>query len=719
MPYKRIVALLVALTFVAISGTPAAAQEGEAEVALQRAMHVEQVQGDLERAISLYKELVESFPNARDVAAKAQLHIGLCYEKLGLTEARAAYRSVIDDFPEQRDEVDVAQQRLASLAQELAELRREPTFTKIEIASKPDHGVLSPDGSKLAFVSDGGLWVVPIHGNVDPTIAGEPVRIAGVEGVWDGYGNLAWSGDGRWIAVNGPDSSWQRSPGDSDVVYVVPVGGGEPRVIQMPPRWQLYQGQRLSLSPDGGTLAFSALGEDPEEVRDNEQKYFIYSRPVSEGGSRQLTSTEGLLPSFSPDGERIAFVSRRRGEGHFKSDVWLVPSAGGEPLGVISTDSGRLRAPVWSPRGDLIATHYEPGLNNVSTELWVIPVNSTDPWSSLIKIQLPNTSWKTLAGWTPEDRLGVFLTTPEDPGAVYTVPASGGKAVRVTPEHGSPRQPVWSPAGDRIYLHWGPTGRDGDPQPSPFAIGSIPAGGGEVTGVPIAWERDSIHAAPVLDISPDGREVVFSGGQWPRNRRPLAEELGIWKAELDGSTLTQLTPEPVFDYYPRWSPDGRWIAFLRLEEELDYDGGNIQLIPSSGGEIRQLTSNADSVAVSNIAFSPDGSRIAYFSGNTIKVVPVQGGPSEVIVTAGSRFPFFSALDWSPDGTRIAEAPLDGKIWIDHLSSGERTELDTGLSDDFVYHAVAWSPDGERIAFAAGRPSETEFWLISDFLPEER
>ena len=59
---------------------------------------------------------------------------------------------------------------------------------------------------------------------------------------------------------------------------------------------------------------------------------------------------------------------------------------------------------------------------------------------------------------------------------------------------------------------------------------------------------------------------------------------------------------------------------------------------------------------------------------------------------------------------------DGKIWVDHLSSGERTELATGLSQEFMYYSVAWSPDGERIAFAALKPSETEFWLISDFLP---
>ncbi len=101
-------------------------------------------------------------------------------------------------------------------------------------------------------------------------------------------------------------------------------------------------------------------------------------------------------------------------------------------------------------------------------------------------------------------------------------------------------------------------------------------------------------------------------------------------------------------------------------------------------------------------------------------IPVQPESVGVLVTADTPFEFFSELAWSPDGTRIADvSESDGKIWIDHLSSGERTELATGLSQEFFYYSPAWSPDGERIAFAAARPSETEFWLIGDFLPEER
>jgi tetratricopeptide (TPR) repeat protein len=117
MRYRTVVPLLVGWAVVLLGGVaPAAAQQRRAEVALQQALHVEQVEGDLQRAISLYRRIVAEHTTDRPVAAQAQLHIGLCLEQLGLTEAQQAYQSVIDGFPEQREVVTAARERLVSLA---------------------------------------------------------------------------------------------------------------------------------------------------------------------------------------------------------------------------------------------------------------------------------------------------------------------------------------------------------------------------------------------------------------------------------------------------------------------------------------------------------------------------------------------------------------------------------------------------------------------------
>jgi len=163
--------IVVALAFM-LASTAAGYSRQSAEEFYQTGLYQEEVQGNLQSAIEIYERILEQFADNRAVNARAQLHIGLCYEKLGLTEAQQAYQRVIDSYPERRDEVAVARERLAKLTQALAELNSKPTFRKIEIASNPQNGVLSPDGTRLAFISEGGVWVVPLHGDVDPDIAG-------------------------------------------------------------------------------------------------------------------------------------------------------------------------------------------------------------------------------------------------------------------------------------------------------------------------------------------------------------------------------------------------------------------------------------------------------------------------------------------------------------------------------------------------------------------
>jgi Tol biopolymer transport system component len=681
-----------------IGAQPVMAQSGHD--LFQQALVKERANGQLREAIALYERIVDEFSADRTLTASSLVRMAQCYEKLGLGDAQRIYRRVIDEFPEQREEVALARERLASLSRELAELNRGPTFRKIEIASKPRSGVLSQDGTKLAFVSDGSVWVMPLHGYVDPTIAGEPVRIADLESVWDNFSLLTWSADGQWIAVNAPPRK--------RLAYVIPARGGEPQVVPMPDRGNHAYSYRLSLSPHGETLAFSALGTDQEEGPNDTEKRFIYTVPVAGGQPRQLTEMWGRLPAFSPDGQTIAYVSdRRKWEGgDWESDLWLVPASGGQPERVTSSVSGRMRGPVWSPDGRYIAAHHEPGGNNDSRELWIIPVAAARTASSLTKIQLPMNSGNMLAGWTPDNRLGVFMRARDNNGAAYTVPASGGPAVQVTPESIRPDYLGWSPDGKRIYVQW-------YSDVGERVLGSIPAEGGEVSEVKVPWGRDLMPGVG-LSVSPDGRMVAFMGiqHQGPLRGTPEADAVGIWTVSVDGGALTRLTLGPTYDAYPCWSPDGRWIAFLRLD--VDSGVANIHLIPSAGGETRQVTSDADRVAVMTIAFSPEGDRIAFFSDGAIRSVLVRGGESAVVVETGA-WDRSSGLSWSPDGRQIAYN-LDGKIWVALLGEGRAVELSTGLSVLAQHSYVTWSPDGEKIAFVASRTREPEFWLISDFLP---
>jgi Tol biopolymer transport system component len=130
-----------------------------------------------------------------------------------------------------------------------------------------------------------------------------------------------------------------------------------------------------------------------------------------------------------------------------------------------------------------------------------------------------------------------------------------------------------------------------------------------------------------------------------------------------------------------------------------------------------VTARVDGVGARGVAFTPDGERITFFSGDAIKTIPVEGGQSETLV-AGIRSGGDSKLAYSPDGSKIAHN-AGGKVWITPLATGVPEELHTGLPENARLSGFGWSPDGEKIVFTASMGGEQEFWLISDFLPEER
>jgi Tol biopolymer transport system component len=711
--------VLVLSLFLLPGVAPVLAQE-TAEELYQAGLYQEEVQGNLERAIDLFGRILIRFPDARALGARAQLHIGLCYEKLGQQEAQQAYRRVIADFPEHAAEVALARNRLAEIERAAAELNLEPRFERIEIPAMPKTGVLSPDGNHLAFVADGAVWKVPVQGNVAEGVAGTPERIATIPDAWDNSGVLTWSADGRWIAVNGDGRIPER--GD-DVVHVVPAEGGDPRMVQVPDRGLHPFAYRLSLSPEGGTLAFSALKESQVEGPNETEKRIIFTVAVDGGEPRPLAEMWARMPAFSPDGKSIAYVAARQApsDSVWGGDLWVVPAGGGAPVKIATSDPGRFRGPVWSPDGRYIAVNHEPGKNNRSQELWILRADSPEPGPPVAKIPLPGVSVTMPAGWTRDGRIGVFTEPPLDWGAGYTVSAEGGRAGRVTPNGGWPVFLEWSPDGERIFMAWHPWGAPNTTAlPNESSIVSIPPSGGEVSEIPLGLGRDvSLAGAIGFDFSPDGNSMVFMGSPSPYAGRPGPEDVGIWTASLDGSGLSELTRGPHFDTYSSWSPDGRWIAFLRLSEEDDYDSGHVFLVPASGGEGRQLTSAQDPVVPGRVAFAPDGSTVAFFSEDGIKTVPVAGGEASLVVPIDS-VSAWPQLSWSPDGKKIVYTPgEDRKIWVASVETGQSIELETGLPLDMGYFSVSWSPDGKRIAFNGRRTGrEVDFWLISDFLPGE-
>ena len=84
------------------------------EALLGAAMHEERVTGNLQAAIDGYRKALAAKGVSRQVAAQAQYHIGLCYERLGNQEARKAFEAVVKNYGDQKQIVEQARARLAA-----------------------------------------------------------------------------------------------------------------------------------------------------------------------------------------------------------------------------------------------------------------------------------------------------------------------------------------------------------------------------------------------------------------------------------------------------------------------------------------------------------------------------------------------------------------------------------------------------------------------------
>ena len=704
---KREILIITLTSALIMAGSHTFAQK--AEELLPKAIQLEEVKGELEKAIGMYQTIVDNFPDNRPVAAKAFYHMGVCYEKLGLKEAQKAYGKVVNNYPDQKNLVALAKERLnrlSALTEKELKTPLQPKFTKIEIPTKPGNGVLSPDGKKLAFTSDSSIWVVPLQGNAGANIAGEPVRIAVVPGVSNVNNLMAWSANGSYLAVN----SWFN---EKESVYLVPVNGGDKRMIDLPHRSRIMYSDRLSLSPDGETLAYSA--PDPGVVPTNRRfdVLNIYTISIKGGESRKISSGHGFLPSFSKDGKFITYVnliekketSEKTGRLLFESELWLGNTSGDSPVRLTVADGG-LRGPIWSPDGNYIASlsRTESGGKEIS----VYPV-SQDRKSvdNAIIIPLPGISTGILTGWTPSNEIGVFIQS-ESRSHVFTVPAQGGKAMQVTGE-GNFWHPRWSPDGKQVFLECG--GQD-----PPVQIGFIPAAGGSITKIP--WP--DVTLMPVVpgngrNLSPDGNKLVVNAAEKPYNS---AQFVDLWIIPLKDGHSVRLTNDDSYEMYPCWSPDGKWIAFVEWHKSTEVNGFDaIYKIPAGGGEPVRITSVEDSIGRGSIAFTPDGKKIAYFSGNTVRTIAVNGGKSEVLLT-DIKFNHTSQICWTSDGSRLAYNH-GGKIWIADLATGQKTSFKTGLPDNQYIGDFDWSPDGQKFTFTSSTPAEPEFWLVSNFLPPEK
>jgi dipeptidyl aminopeptidase/acylaminoacyl peptidase len=202
-------------------------------------------------------------------------------------------------------------------------------------------------------------------------------------------------------------------------------------------------------------------------------------------------------------------------------------------------------------------------------------------------------------------------------------------------------------------------------------------------------------------LSPDGRLVVVAVGRIDLDANAYRGDL--WVTPTDGSAPPRRFTTGRRDGRPGFSPDGRWIAFLRAGDE---DKPQLHVMPADGGEPRRLCEHP--LGAEAFAWSPDSTRIAYVARvpepgryGTDKDVPPEKEPPRRISTFQYRL----------DNLGFTNDRRPQVFVVDALTEGaEPVQLTRG---DYEHGDPAWSPDGRAVVFVSARHETRDEDAASD------
>jgi tricorn protease len=437
-----------------------------------------------------------------------------------------------------------------------------------------------------------------------------------------------------------------------------------------------------SITPDGKTVVFAWRGD-------------VWRAPVAGGAAVRLTIHEAqdTKPRVSPDGTRVAFTSRRGGS----YDVYVMPLEGGEPRQV-TFHSATDVATDWSPDGRRLLFLSSRDATPYQVDLYEVDVEGGTP-RRVTRDGGRDGAYSPDGAWVVYTRGYNTIYQDAYKGSanydLYVVALSGGTPRRLTRTDGNELSPAFSASGDAVYYV--------APQGGRLNFFSIPAQGGE----PKALTRFADDDVRRPTLSWDRKTAVFErdGRLWRVDlaaAEPRAEpidvrvESDVRNAGIDVRTVTGGGEHPCV------SPDGSQVAFsLR---------GDLWVMPASGGEGTQLTRGPG--ADEWPRWSPDGRRLAYASnarGNSDLYVLEVSTKQSKQVTTNPKDDFFHS--WSPDGRRLvfsSERTGNRDLFTVDLESGEESQLtrDPAADDD-----PAFSPDGKWIAFDSARGGAQAIYVM--------
>ena len=527
---------------------------------------------------------------------------------------------------------------------------------------------LSPDRKEIAFVSGGDIWTVPTTGGVAALLVSHSANEA----------RPLYSPDGKQLAF----ISTRTGNGD---IYVLTLASGDLKRLTFDDGFDQLDGW----SRDGRWIFFSSVSRDIGGLND------LFRVSVNGGTPMQVSAdryTNEFFSAPSPDGTTIAFSARgiasgqwwRKGHSHIdEAEIWLLRSfdGGAGTYERVTTAGGAKEMwPMWSADGRrlfYVSDRVDSGNKNGAQNIWTATPGRAD-YKRVSNFTDGRVLWPSISY---DGREVVF----EHNFSIWKLDTDSGKASEVSIVR---RGASAGPGVERMRL----SDQISEMQLSPDGKKVAFVVRGEVFAASAA---DGGDAARVSNSSAEEYQIAWA----PDSRRLayISDRDGtphLFLYDFNSNTETQLTRDPADDSTPRFSPDGKLLAFIRGAKELrvmDMADKKERVVVTAFFERPPI------VADRPFVWSPDNKWLAYApvgenQFRNLYVVSVDGGPGRPVSFLSNVFN--NTISWSPDGTFML------------FDSGQRTESTQLARVDLVPRTPRFREDQFRDLFKEETPRNT-------------
>jgi Tol biopolymer transport system component len=383
-----------------------------------------------------------------------------------------------------------------------------------------------------------------------------------------------------------------------------------------------------------------------------------------------------VSPIFSPDGEQIAFLSKRGDE----YGIWARATLGGPLTFLGKVNEGIKEILKWSQDGRLFIASRNA--------VFSLDLETKNTEKLLELSYLPETSFAIAPG---SDRIG-YIDVQNGQSDIWIVTIGSSRTTRVTDDEFKEGDLVWYPDGNRIIYD---SVRNGISQIYVCGLN------GDSPGPPFT-SNVSLY---ISDVSPDGKEILYYSQR---------DDADLWNVRIDNKREARLTDSVAMEMWARESRDGLRIVYQQART----DDPSLRIVKSAVIS-ESLTPERTTQELTSDGYlpswSPDGKRIAFLRSSdgqanlwTISSEMGQESPlTERGITFGGLSPFpYNRLQtqdyqWSQGGESIVYCARRGgisNVWqANSDGSGETQLTDNDIPGPWFFCPLI-SPSGDRIAF---------------------